>query len=94
MTDLQVVTNEILTEYKDELVKMGIQSRLDNGRGALFININKSNSQELDIEYYKEETLPDKVKDLINKNKNIKNTIYFVFLLNDDSLVLEHELNK
>ena len=36
---MEEAVSNIFTEYQDQLVKIAIQSRLDSGPGALFINM-------------------------------------------------------
>ena len=87
---MEKAVSNIFTEYRDQLVKMGIQSRLDSGQGALFINLGDLN--ELDVTYYVKNDLPSDLVIKMDENKNIKNTIYFVFNYNRESRVIEWEL--
>ena len=87
---MEDAVSNIFTEYQDQLVKMGIQSRLDSGLGALFINLGDLN--ELDITYYLKNDLPSDLVIKMDDNKNIKNTIYFVFNYKNESRVVEHHL--
>jgi len=87
---MEDAVSNIFTEYQDQLVKIAIQSRLDSGPGALFINLGDLN--ELDISYYLKNDLPSDLVIKMDENNNIKNTIYFVFNYNNESRVIEHHL--
>lgn len=88
---MEEAVSNIFTEYQDKLVKMGIESRLNNGPGALFINLGDVNT--LDVSYYIKNDLPAELIEKMNNNNNIQNTIYFVFNYNNESRVIEHHLN-
>ena len=88
---MEEAVSNIFTEYQDKLVKMGIESRLNNGPGALFINLGDVNA--LDVSYYIKNDLPAELIEKMNNNNNIQNTIYFVFNYNNESRVIEHHLN-
>ena len=87
---MEEAVSNIFTEYQDQLVKIAIQSRLDSGPGALFINM--GDLKELDITYYLKNDLPSDLVIKMDDNPNIKNTIYFVFNYNKESRVIEWEL--
>ena len=63
-----------------------------NGLGGLFIDLNKSTNFELDISYYKVEDIKAEIIKMMEKT--YKNSIYFVFTLQDNSYVIEEELNN
>jgi len=89
---MEQAAKDIYNEFKDQLRKMNIEYRTRNGLGALFIDLNKSTNFELDISYYKVEDIKAEIIKMMEKT--YKNSIYFVFTLQDNSYVIEEELNN
>jgi hypothetical protein len=89
---MEQAAKDIYNEFKDQLRKMNIEYRTRNGLGALFIDLNKSTNFELDISYYKVEDIKAEIIKIMEKT--YKNSIYFVFTLQDNSYVIEEELNN
>lgn len=89
---MEQAAKDIYNEFKDELRKMNIEYRSKNGLGALFIDLNKSTNFELDISYYKVEDIKAEVIKMMEKT--YKNSIYFVFTLQENTYVIEEELNN
>ena len=83
---------DIYNEFKDQLRKINIEYRTKNGLGGLFIDLNKSTNFELDISYYKVEDIKPEIIKMMEKT--YKNSIYFVFTLQENTYVIEEELKK
>ena len=89
---MEQAAKDIYNEFKDQLSKMNIEYRTRNGLGALFIDLNKSTNFELDISYYKVEDIKAEIIKMMEKT--YKNSIYFVFTLQENTYVIEEELNN
>ena len=89
---MEQAAKDIYNEFKDQLRKMNIEYRSKNGLGALFIDLNKSTNFELDISYYKVEDIKAEIIKMMEKT--YKNSIYFVFTLQENTYVIEEELNN
>ena len=89
---MEQAAKDIYNEFKDQLRQMNIEYRTRNGLGGLFIDLNKSTNFELDISYYKVEDIKAEIIKMMEKT--YKNSIYFVFTLQDNSYVIEEELNN
>jgi hypothetical protein len=87
---MEQAAKDIYNEFKDQLRKMNIEYRTRNGLGALFIDLNKSTNFELDISYYKVEDIKAEIIKMMEKT--YKNSIYFVFTLQENTYVIEEEL--
>ena len=90
--ELDYFAKSIYEEFKDNLVKINIQSRIDNGLGALVVDLDKSTTVDLDIAYYKIEDMTVDMIKVIGENKNYKNTIYFIFMSKGAYFVIEDHL--
>ena len=55
--ELDYFAKSIYKEFKDNLIKINIESRINNGLGALVVDLNKSTTVDLDIAYYKIEDM-------------------------------------
>lgn len=89
---MEQAAKDIYNEFKDQLRKMNIEYRTRNGLGGLFIDLNKSTNFELDISYYKVEDIKPEIIKMMEKT--YKNSIYFVFTLQENTYVIEEELNN
>ena len=89
---MEQAAKDIYNEFKDQLRQMNIEYRSRNGLGALFIDLNKSTNSELDISYYKVEDIKPEIIKMMEKT--YKNSIYFVFTLQENTYVIEEELKK
>ena len=89
---MEQAAKDIYNEFKDQLRKMNIEYRTITGLGGLFIDLNKSTNFELDISYYKVEDIKPEIIKMMEKT--YKNSIYFVFTLQENTYVIEEELKK
>lgn len=92
LVELEYFSKSIYKEFNDNLKKINIQSRTDNGLGALIIDLDKSTVVDLDIAYYKIEDMTKDMIKVIGENKNYKNTIYFIFISKGLYFVIEDHL--
>jgi hypothetical protein len=92
LNELNYFAKSIYKEFKDNLIKISIESRTNNGLGALVIDLNKSTTIDLDIAYYKIEDMTLNMIKVIGENKNYKNTLYFIFMSKGAFFVIEDHL--
>lgn len=92
LNELGYFSKEIYKEFNDNLRKINIESRLNNGLGSLVIDLDKSSTTDLDIAYYKIEDMTKEMIKVIGENKNYKNTIYFIFISKGLYFVIEDQL--
>jgi hypothetical protein len=92
LNELDYFAKSIYKEFKDNLIKINIESRTNNGLGALVIDLDKSTTIDLDIAYYKIEDMTLNMIKVIGENKNYKNTLYFIFMSKGAYFVIEDHL--
>ena len=68
LNELNYFAKSIYKEFKDNLIKISIESRTNNGLGALVIDLNKSTTIDLDIAYYKIEDMTLNMIKVIGEN--------------------------
>ena len=92
LNELEYFAKSIYSEFKDNLIKISIESRTNNGLGALVIDLDQSSTIDLDIAYYKIEDMTLNMIKVIGENKNYKNTLYFIFMSKGVYFVIEDHL--
>lgn len=94
LAELEYFSKGIYKEFNDNLRKINIQERINNGLGALVIDLDKSTTVNLDIAYYKIEDMTKEMIKIIGENKSYKNTIYFIFISKGLYFVIEDILKN
>lgn len=93
MTTHIEIAREFLKAFKKSVIQACIKFTIEHGPGMLVINLEKqpNNLEELDVEYWTKEQLPN---DLKQKLTNTHNSIYYCLSFPNTSLFYEERLKR